>query len=55
MAKSLTRCLQSGAIQESLRLSHGPAVRLPRVSTEKALEYGDHVIPPGVSFSRDLW
>ncbi|KAF7536952.1 hypothetical protein G7054_g4077 [Neopestalotiopsis clavispora] len=41
----------SGAIQESLRLSHGPAVRLPRVSTEKALEYGDHVIPPGVPVS----
>lgn len=54
-SKLLTICLQSGAIQESLRLSHGPAVRLPRVSTEKALKYGDYVIPPGVGFSYDLW
>ncbi|KAK6207359.1 hypothetical protein LQW54_007186 [Pestalotiopsis sp. IQ-011] len=41
----------TGAIQESLRLSHGPAVRLPRVSTEKALKYGDYVIPPGIPIS----
>jgi hypothetical protein len=40
---------QTGAVQESLRLSHGPAIRLPRVSPDKALKYGDHIIPPGVS------
>ncbi|KAI0120648.1 cytochrome protein [Xylariales sp. AK1849] len=41
----------SGAIQESLRLSHGPSVRLPRVSPDKVLKYGDHVIPPGIPVS----
>ncbi|KAJ5160940.1 uncharacterized protein N7482_007944 [Penicillium canariense] len=41
----------SGAVQESLRLSHGPAIRLPRVSNDKALTYGDYIIPPGTPVS----
>ncbi|RHZ61391.1 hypothetical protein CDV55_104001 [Aspergillus turcosus] len=41
----------TGAVQESLRLSHGPAIRLPRVSSDKALKYGDYIIPPGTPVS----
>ncbi|KAJ1712536.1 cytochrome P450 [Aspergillus flavus] len=41
----------TGAVQESLRLSHGPAIRLPRVANDKALKYGDYIIPPGTPVS----
>lgn len=40
---------QTGCVQEGLRLAHGPVVRLPRVSPNEALQYGDWLIPAGVS------
>lgn len=40
---------QTAVIHESLRLSFGPATRLPRISPDKQVMYKDWVIPPGVS------
>ncbi|KAM0418947.1 hypothetical protein ACHAPT_012105 [Fusarium lateritium] len=41
----------TGCVQEGLRLAHGPVVRLPRVSPNEALQYGDWLIPAGTPVS----
>ncbi|UPK99637.1 hypothetical protein LCI18_010689 [Fusarium solani-melongenae] len=41
----------TGCVQEGLRLAHGPVVRLPRVSPNETLQYGDWLIPPGTPVS----
>jgi hypothetical protein len=50
----LTITIQTGVINEGLRLSHGPLIRLPRVATHDTLRYGNYRIPPGVSITRPL-
>ena len=40
---------QTRVVNECLRLSFGVTSRLPRIATHEALQYKDHVIPPGVS------
>ncbi|PVH83062.1 cytochrome P450 monooxygenase [Cadophora sp. DSE1049] len=41
----------TGVIKESLRLSYGPSVRLPRIDPDKAMQFHDWVIPPGTAVS----
>jgi len=41
----------TAVIKESLRLSYGPSVRLPRIDPNKALNFHDWVIPPGTAIS----
>ena len=41
----------SAIVSEGLRLSYGVSHRLPRVSPDTALHYGDWVIPPGTPVS----
>jgi cytochrome P450 len=41
----------AACVKEGIRLSTGVSVRLPRVSPEKPIEYGDWVIPPGTPVS----
>ncbi|KAH7380825.1 cytochrome P450 [Cadophora sp. MPI-SDFR-AT-0126] len=41
----------TGVIKESLRLSYGPSLRLPRIDPEKPIQFHDWVIPPGTSVS----
>ncbi|EEU41816.1 uncharacterized protein NECHADRAFT_87909 [Fusarium vanettenii 77-13-4] len=41
----------TGCVQEGLRLAHGPVIRLPRVSPNEALQYGDWLIPAGTPVS----
>ncbi|KAF2686311.1 cytochrome P450 [Lentithecium fluviatile CBS 122367] len=40
--------LLTAVIKESLRLAYGVMHRLPRVSPDVALQYGEYTIPPGV-------
>lgn len=44
-----------GVVQEALRLSHGLVVRIPRVATKEALQYGDFTIPPGTPVSQSTY
>ncbi|EED16388.1 cytochrome P450, putative [Talaromyces stipitatus ATCC 10500] len=41
----------AACVKEGIRLSTGVSVRLPRVSPEKPIQYGDWVIPPGTPVS----
>ncbi|KAL5354952.1 cytochrome P450 [Aspergillus floccosus] len=41
----------NGVVYESLRLSYGLVIRLPRVSPSDALQYKDYIIPPGTPTS----
>ncbi|KAL4895287.1 cytochrome P450 [Aspergillus ambiguus] len=41
----------TGVVYESLRLSYGLTIRLPRVSPKDALKYDEYVIPPGTPMS----
>jgi len=42
-------------IEEGLRLSYGEVSRSPRISRNKAMQYGNYTIPPGVPVSSDSW
>ncbi len=41
----------TAVIKESLRLSYGVSLRLPRIDPEKALQFQDWSIPPGTAVS----
>ncbi|KAI9036290.1 uncharacterized protein KD926_002108 [Aspergillus affinis] len=41
----------TAVIYESLRLSYGPVMRLPRVAPTETLRYEDYTIPPGTPMS----
>lgn len=41
--------MQTGVINEGLRLGIGPLMHLPRAAMNETLQYKDYVIPPGVS------
>ncbi|KAG2417839.1 hypothetical protein HFD88_000938 [Aspergillus terreus] len=41
----------NGVVYEALRLSYGLIIRLPRISPTDALQYKDHIIPPGTPMS----
>ena len=41
----------TAVIQEGLRLSYGVATRIPRIATDRVLEYGTWKIPPGTPVS----
>jgi hypothetical protein len=43
--------MQTGVINEALRLSYGVAFRSARVCPTEAMVYQNYVIPPGVSLS----
>ncbi|KAK8130693.1 trichodiene oxygenase [Apiospora kogelbergensis] len=43
---------KTGVVKESIRLSHGPVTRLPRVATEETLQYKEYAIPPGTPVSQ---
>lgn len=47
--------LQTGVVNEALRLSFGLISRPPRIAPEETLMYGEFAIPPGVSSTRDSW
>jgi hypothetical protein len=41
--------LQTGVVDEALRLSYGLIIRLPRIAPNEDLRYKDYTIPAGVS------
>ena len=41
----------TGVAMESIRLSYGVSTRLPRISPDQCLVYGEHKIPPGTPVS----
>lgn len=45
-----TNSLQSGVVNEGVRLAFGPVGRLPRVAVDKVLQHNDITIPPGVCY-----
>ncbi|KAI9146799.1 Cytochrome P450 monooxygenase TRI4 [Paramyrothecium foliicola] len=45
----------TGAVNEGLRLSHGPLVRLPRVATHDVLQYRQYQIPAGTPVSQSTY
>ncbi|OXV07109.1 hypothetical protein Egran_05126 [Elaphomyces granulatus] len=42
----------TGAVNEGIRLAHGPSVRLPRVAVQETLHYKNWAIPPGTPVSQ---
>ncbi|PWY79270.1 cytochrome P450 [Aspergillus heteromorphus CBS 117.55] len=45
----------TAVINESLRLSYGIIMRLPRVAPTETLQYKDYVLPPGTPMSTSTW
>ncbi|THY33597.1 hypothetical protein D6D01_02197 [Aureobasidium pullulans] len=45
----------NGVVNEGFRLAFGPVSRLPRVSVEEPLLYGDYVIPPGYPVAQSTY
>ncbi|KAF2140918.1 uncharacterized protein K452DRAFT_298984 [Aplosporella prunicola CBS 121167] len=44
-----------GVVQESIRLSYGLVVRIPRTAADEALQYKDFTIPPGTPISQSTY
>ncbi|PYH72891.1 cytochrome P450 [Aspergillus vadensis CBS 113365] len=45
----------TAVVNESLRLSYGLIMRLPRVAPTETLKYKDYVLPPGTPMSTSTW